>query len=340
MKDDTGPLDDAAIAHVYLDDGSGDAAPIGAAGAADAARTRSITVGSEGQRALVLTMDVITPIVDDPRAFGSIAAANAISDVYAMGGRPELAMTFVGFPTDKLPIEALAEILAGVRDVCARARCAIVGGHTIVDPEPKCGLSVTGSVDASRVWSHKRARAGDALVLTKRIGTGVAGQSIRAGKASPELIARVTAQMIQLNDAACDVGLALGATSCTDVTGFGLLGHLRNIVEASDLTARLRASDVPLIEGVRAFVEEGVVPGGTRRNLKYASPVTSFDDAVPEPLRLLLADAQTSGGLLLCLPASSASEAVRRLEDAGCDGASIIGELVPFTEGAARIAVT
>src|SRR4051812_42982489 len=166
-------------------------------------------------------MDVITPIVDDPRAFGAIAAANAMSDVYAMGGRPELALSFVGFPSDRLPIEVLGEILQGMRDACARARCAIVGGHTIVDPEPKCGLSVTGSVDSQRVWSHRHARAGDALVLSKRIGTGVAGQAIRAGKAGDDLTARVTAQMARLNDSACEVGLALGASSCTDVTGFG-----------------------------------------------------------------------------------------------------------------------
>lgn len=284
-------------------------------------------------------MDVITPIVDDPRAFGAIAAANALSDVYAMGGRPELALTFVGFPTDKLPIEALREILQGVRDTCARARCAVVGGHTIVDPEPKCGLSVTGSVDPARIWSHKNAAPGSALVLTKRIGTGVAGQAIRAGRASADLIERATAQMTRLNDAACGVGLALGATSCTDITGFGLLGHLRHIVEASNLTARLRAAGVPLIEGVRAFADEGAVPGGTKRNLKYAAPVTSFADTVPEPLRFLLADAQTSGGLLLCMPEYSAAEAVRRLLDAGCEGAAIIGALEPHAEGAPHIVV-
>jgi len=284
-------------------------------------------------------MDVITPIVDDPRAFGAIAAANALSDVYAMGGRPELALTFVGFPTDKLPIEALREILRGVRDTCALARCAVVGGHTIVDPEPKCGLSVTGSVDPARVWSHKSAAPGSALVLTKRIGTGVAGQAIRAGRASADLVERATAQMTRLNDAACDVGLALGATSCTDVTGFGLLGHLRHIVEASNLTARLRAADVPLIEGVRAFADEGVLPGGTKRNLAYAAPVTSFAGTVPEPLRFLLADAQTSGGLLLCMPEYSAAEAVRRLLDAGCEGAAIIGALEPHAEGAPHIVV-
>src|SRR5262245_51946633 len=157
--------------------------------------------------ALVLTIDVITPIVDDPRAFGGIAAANSLSDVYAMGGRPELALSFVGFPSDRLPIEVLGEILQGTRDACARARCAIAGGHTVVDPEPKCGLSVTGSVDAARIWSQTSARPGQALVLSKRIGTGVAGQAIRAGKASADLIARATAQMLQLNDAACEVGL-------------------------------------------------------------------------------------------------------------------------------------
>ena len=317
MSDAPGPLDDAAIAHVCSDDG----------------------VPHPGVRALVLTMDVITPIVDDPRAFGSIAAANALSDVYAMGGRPELALSFVGFPSDKLPIEVLAEILQGMRDTCARARCAIVGGHTLVDPEPKCGLSVTGSVDPARVWSHRSARPGDVLVLTKRIGTGIAGQAIRAGKADASLVARVIDQMTRLNDAACEVGLALGATSCTDITGFGLLGHLKHLVEASNVTAHLTAAAVPLIEGVRPFVEEGIVPGGTKRNLRYAAPVTTFTDAVPEPLRLLLADAQTSGGLLLCLPEASAAEALRRLHAAGCEGAAQIGALTAPAESPA-IAVT
>lgn len=290
-------------------------------------------------RSLVLTMDVITPIVDDPRAFGEIAAVNALSDVYAMGGRPEVALSFVGFPTDRLPIEVLREVLQGVRSACARARCAIVGGHTIVDPEPKCGLSVTGSVDPSRLWSHRAARPGSVLVLTKRIGTGVVGQAIRAGRASPDLIARATAQMARLNDAACEVGLALGASSCTDVTGFGLLGHLRHIVEASSLTARIQSAAVPLIEGVRAFADEGLLPGGTRRNLRYAAPVTSFSASVPEPVRLLLADAQTSGGLLLCLPEPSATEAVRRLQDAGCEGTALIGTLEPHPGAAPHILV-
>lgn len=331
MIDIAGPMDDAAVANVSLHE----------PGPFMRAEPRVVMPGHGSERALVLTMDVITPIVDDPRIFGAIAAANALSDVYAMGGRPELALSFVGFPTDKLPLESLREVLQGIRDTCARARCAIVGGHTIVDPEPKCGLSVTGSVAADRVWSHRSATAGSVLVLTKRIGTGVAGQAIRAGRAAPSLIERASAQMARLNDTACEVGLALDASSCTDITGFGLLGHLRNMAEAAGLTARIQAASVPLLEGVLPFAEEGILPGGTRRNLRYALPVTTFASTVAEPLRLLLADAQTSGGLLLCLPERNAGEAVRRLEDGGCDGAAVIGALEPRSpaDGAPHIVV-
>jgi selenide,water dikinase len=265
--------------------------------------------------------------VDDPRAFGGIAAANSMSDVWAMGGRPEVALSFAGVPTDKLPLEVLGEILAGMQEACARAGCAIVGGHTIADAEPKCGLAVVGSVDPARVWSQKSARAGDALILTKPIGTGIAGQAIRAGSAPPELVAAATAQMLALNAAACEAGLASGATSCTDVTGFGLLGHLRHLVEASDLRAVIRAGRVPLLSGVLPLAEAGLVPGGSKRNLAYAAAVTEISPDVAEPLRLMLADAQTSGGLLLCVPGERAEEALGRLRDAGCDRAEIVGEL-------------
>lgn len=278
-------------------------------------------------RSLVLTIDVITPIVDDPRAFGGIAAANAMSDVWAMGGRPEVALSFAGIPTDKLPLEVLGEVLRGLQETCARAGCAIVGGHTLADAEPKCGLAVVGTVDPARVWSQASARAGDALILTKALGTGVIGQAIRAGTAAGELVARATAQMLQLNAAACEAGLAAGATSCTDVTGFGLLGHLRNLVEASDLAAVIHAGQVPLIEGALPLAESGAVPGGTKRNLAYASAVSEFAAGLGEPLRLLLADAQTSGGLLLCVPEARADEAVRRLLDGGCEHAAIVGAL-------------
>lgn len=285
----------------------------------------------------MLTIDVITPIVDDPRAFGGIAAANAISDVYAMGGRPEVALGFVGFPNDKLPLDMLREVLAGLQEVAARAGCAIVGGHTIADSEPKAGLAVVGTVDPAHVWSHRSARVGHVLVLTKALGTGLVGQSLRAGTASPSLVAEATAQMLALNDRARDVGLEASASSGTDVTGFGLLGHLRNLVEASGVTAVLEAARVPLLEGALDLATTGPVPGGSKRNLTYASAVTSFEESIPDAMRLVLADAQTSGGLLLCLPEDRAEWAVRTLHDRGVARAAIIGHLAP---GPAAIRVT
>jgi selenide,water dikinase len=289
-------------------------------------------------RALVLTIDVITPIVDDPRAFGAIAAANALSDVWAMGGRPEVALSFAGFPTDKLPLEVLAEVLAGMNDACARARTAIVGGHTISDSEPKAGLAVVGSVDPGRVWSHRSAREGQALLLTKALGTGIVGQAIRAGSASAALVATATAQMMELNDRACEVGLTVGATSCTDVTGFGLLGHLANILDASGLDADLDAAAIPLLEGVLELAAAGVVPGGSKRNLKRALAMSEVAAGVSEALQILLGDAQTSGGLLLCVPEERAAEAVGRLHDAGCGRAAAIGRL-SRAAGSARMRI-
>ncbi len=287
---------------------------------------------------MVLTVDVVTPIVDDPRDFGGIAACNSLSDVYAMGGRPEVALSFVGFPTDQLPLEVLHEVLAGMQEVCARAGCAIVGGHTISDAEPKAGLSVVGSVDPLRVWSHRSAKEGQALILTKALGTGIAGQAIRAGTASAGLIRAATAQMLQLNDVACAIGLELGATSATDVTGFGLLGHLRNLIEASNLDADLDAARVPLLDDVLALAAAGTIPGGSKRNLAYVSTVVTFVDEVDATWRLLLADAQTSGGLLLCVPESNAARAVQRLRDEGCESAAQIGTL-RAPRGAPRIHV-
>ena len=284
------------------------------------------------KRSLVLTIDVITPIVDDARSFGGIAAANALSDVYAMGGQPEVALSFVGFPNDELPDEVLHQMLAGMHEVCARARCAIVGGHTIADSEPKCGLAVVGSVDPERIWSQRSARAGDVLVLTKALGTGLGGHAVKAGTASAELVAEITAQMLMLNDVACRVGLQHEASACTDVTGFGLLGHLRNLVEASRLGAVVRSADVPAIAGTLDLAATDCVPGGTRRNLAYAADRTRFAPSVSEPMRLLLADAQTSGGLLLCLAPGRADAALAALRAGGCPRAARIGELCAADE--------
>ncbi len=288
-------------------------------------------------RSLVLTMDVVTPIVDDPRTFGAIAACNALSDVYAMGGKPELALSFLGLPSDALGLDVVREILAGVHDVCARARCAIVGGHTMKDSEPKCGLSVVGSVEPDAVWSQRFVRGGDALVLTKAIGTGLVGQSIRKGDADPAWIDAAVSRMTQLNDVACELGRRFGVHAATDVTGFGLLGHLRNVVEASTVAVRLEAASVPILPGALELARAGCVPGGTRRNLAYASAVTRFDDALEEAHRLLLADAQTSGGLLLAIPEDAAEELVRALRGSGIADAAIVGHVT--TSDAPSIAV-
>jgi selenide,water dikinase len=289
------------------------------------------------KRSLLLTMDVITPIVDDPRSFGHIAAANSLSDVYAMGGRPELALSFVGCPTEIVGNEVLREILAGMHDACGAAGCTVVGGHTMKDSEPKCGLAVVGSVDPDEVWSQRGAMPGDVLLLTKPIGTGLVGQSIRAGSASEELVALATAQMMALNDVACDVGRDHGAHACTDVTGFGLLGHLRNLVEAATVEALIDAAAVPTLPGVHALAASGCVPGGSRRNLSYAAHCTEFAASIDEPTQLVLADAQTSGGLLLSLPADRAPDALRAMHERGLSRAAIIGTLAQASSASIRV---
>ena len=279
-------------------------------------------------RSLVLTMDVVTPMVDDAVAFGAIAAANSLSDVYAMGGEPEVALSFLGLPTEVLGNEIVGQVLEGVHRVCKLARCAIVGGHTMKDSEPKCGLAVVGTVDPEGAWSQRLAQPGDALLLTKPIGTGLVGQAYKKDGAVIEALDEAVEQMMALNDVACRVGRRFGTHACTDVTGFGLLGHLRNVVEASGVRARLEAAKVPLLAGVTKLAAEGCVPGGTKRNLAYAAPLLSFAAGIDEAMQLVLADAQTSGGLLLSLPADQAADALRALRDEGVARAAVVGEIV------------
>ncbi len=287
---------------------------------------------------LVMTIDVVTPMVNDPEAFGAIAAANALSDVYAMGGAPKVALGFIGFPTGELGLDVLGEILRGMSNVCREAGCAIVGGHTIVDPEPKAGLSVTGTVAADRAWTHTKAQAGQALVLTKAIGTGVIVQASKNDQAPADVAAGAVLQMRRLNAEARDLGAAADATSATDVTGFGLLGHLRHMMAASGVRAILRSASVPLLPGARELCEAGFVPGGTKKNLRYVEPGTAVAEHVPDVVRLLLADAQTSGGLLLAVPAGAADQLVKRLVDGGALAARI-GEVAPRSGDEAMIDV-
>ncbi len=282
---------------------------------------------------LAFTVDFITPIVDDPETYGAIAAANSISDVYAMGGEPKVALAICGFPEDKIPRDVVRRILQGGRDKAAEAGCAIAGGHTVIDPELKYGLCVVGVVEPEHLLLQTRARVGDRLVLTKPIGTGIAAQAIKQERLDAAAIERAAAVMTTLNRGAKDAALAAGARAATDVTGFGLLGHLHNLALGSKVAARLCAGRVPVFDFVPALVADGVVPAGTRRNLAYVDPHARFDPALEEAERLVLADAQTSGGLLIAVPPDGEQLLLDELERQGAPARARIGEIVAGPPG-------
>jgi selenide,water dikinase len=257
--------------------------------------------------AIVTTVDFFTPIVDDPYDFGRIAATNALSDVYAMGGKPLTALNLVAYSLEQLGEGPLREILRGGADAAAAAGVSIVGGHSIDDAEPKYGLSVTGSVHPARMMRNSTARAGDSLFLSKPVGGGVASTAAKRGVAPQGLVEATTAVMTTLNREASEAALAAGASAATDVTGFGLLGHLHELTLASGVAAELDASAVPAIEGVLDLLRSDSPPvaGGSRRNREWVEPWVDWDEAVPEHLRWLLCDAMTSGGLLVAAPPGS-----------------------------------
>jgi selenide,water dikinase len=263
--------------------------------------------------AIVSTVDFFTPIVDDPYDFGRIAATNALSDVYAMGGRPVTALNLLAFSLDDLGGDVLREILRGGSDAAAAAGVAVVGGHSIDDAEPKYGMAVTGTVHPGRLLRNSTALAGHELWLSKPVGGGVATTAANRGLASPELTARTVEVMTTLNADACAAALAAGASGATDVTGFGLLGHLHELCQASGVAALVDAAAVPAIDGVLELLTgpEPPVAGGTRRNREWVEEWVEWDDAVPEHLRWLLCDAMTSGGLLVAAPAGSPAAGVR-----------------------------
>lgn len=288
-----------------------------------------VRFGADSERGLVLTADVIAPLVDDPEAFGRIAATNSISDVYAMGGRPLYALNLVFFPDDKLPFDVLEAILRGGAATCAEAGVAVVGGHSVRDPELKFGLSVTGEVERSALLSNRTAQAGQRLVLSKALGTGIVGQAIKKRVASPSEVDAAVRSMTTLNRGALEAGRRVGVTSCTDVTGFGLLGHLRNILRGSGLTAALDLATLPALPGAREHAAAGLVPGGSRANLEFvAGSLRGRESLGPdgELALLLAADAQTSGGLLLTVPPGAAARLVAELREQGLPAADI-GEL-------------
>ncbi len=287
--------------------------------------------------ALVQTVDFFTPIVDDPYDYGQIAAANALSDVYAMGGRPVTAMNLLGVPTDRLGPAAIAAILRGGADMARAADCTLIGGHTIRLPEPIYGLSVTGVVHPKKILSNAAARPGDVLILTKPLGTGIATTAIKRGLASAALKRKVVKSMKHLNAAGAVLAGRSLASAATDVTGFGLLGHLGNIVRASGLSATVDASAVPSFSReVERLIDAGCVPGGTRTNMDAAAAFTDFDASVPDSRRTLLADAQTSGGLLLCVAPKRVTAVLKLLKKLGTLEQATIGSL---SRGRARILV-
>lgn len=274
---------------------------------------------TEPGHSLVFTLDVITPIFDDPVGFGRIAAANSLSDVYAMGARPQVALTFAGMPAS-LGLDTLHHVLQGVAEKAKEAGCAIVGGHTIKDTEPKCGLVVLGAVAKDKAWTHTGAKAGQSIVLTKAIGTGVLAQAMKAGEPHEAGIAAAAKSMETLNAEACRLGLAHGATAATDVTGFGLLGHLQHIAGGSQLRVHLHTQDVPLLPGALDCARAGFVPGGSKKNGDYVAQHIEKRDAIDPALYTLLIDAQTSGGLLLCLDHDAAEQVVQAMDDAAIIG--------------------
>jgi selenide,water dikinase len=286
---------------------------------------------------LVFTVDFITPVVDRAEDFGAIAAANSLSDVYAMGGEPQVALAICGFPEDKLPSDVLRRIFQGGRDKAAEAGCAVVGGHTVLDPELKYGLCVIGSLDSNRVLTQTAARAGDRLVLTKPLGFGIAAQAIKQGRLGEADLARVVEEMSALNRGARDAALAAGARAATDVTGFGLLGHLHNLLLSSRVAARIHTSAVPVFDFVRPLAEQGVVPGGCAKNLAYVEAHTRFSASLDETDRRILADPQTSGGLLISVPADAEAQLIAELEARGTAARSVIGDVIAGEPGTIEV---
>jgi len=281
---------------------------------------------------LVQSVDFFTPIVDDPYDWGRVAAANAVSDLYAMGARPVLALNLVGWPRDDLPLDLLVDVLRGGAETAARAGAVVVGGHSIDDPEPKYGMAVTGFVDLDRLVRNSTAPEGAELILTKPLGVGILTTAIKRERATDAQVAAVVETMTRLNDAAAEAMVEAGAEAATDVTGFGLLGHLHEMLAASSVAAEVDAASVPFLEGALELARDGVVPGGTHRNAAFLDPLVDRD--LQEHEWLALSDAQTSGGLLI---ATTNPGALRtELEARGVPSAAI-GRLVEGPPGRIRV---
>jgi cysteine desulfurase NifS/selenium donor protein len=287
-------------------------------------------------QAIVQTVDFIPPVVDDPYSFGAIASANALSDIYAMGGTPLFALSIVAFPDARLPLDVLHQILKGAGDKVAEAGIQIIGGHSVEDTEPKFGLVVTGIIEPGKILKNSGANPGDALVLTKPLGTGIITTAIKRGLADAPAIGLVTREMSRLNRQAAETMERYPVSACTDVSGFGLLGHLKEMVNGAGIQVVIRCDDVPVIPAAWEYASAGMIPGGTRNNLEFAGDLIQWEEGIPELNRIILADAQTSGGLLVALPRVHAAAFTEALKANGNPDAAIIGE---FRKGPVSIHV-
>jgi selenide, water dikinase len=284
--------------------------------------------------ALIQTIDFFTPIVDDPFTFGRIAAANALSDVYAMGGKPLTAMNVICFPVKSMDISILHDILLGGMEILSEAQVTLIGGHSVEDNELKYGLSVSGVIHPDKVVRNRGARPGDKLVLTKALGTGIVSTAIKGGEAPPELAARSIESMTTLNRTASEIMLETpGIHACTDITGFGFLGHACEMIEGSDTGMLINITAVPVFNGVQELVREGYVPGGLYRNKEFRMHMLEFERSCPDISADFLFDPQTSGGLLISIEAAQAEKFLKRLLDAGVRDAAIVGEVVAEPRG-------
>jgi selenide, water dikinase len=280
--------------------------------------------------ALVQTVDFFTPIVDDPYVFGQVAAANSLSDVYAMGGRPITALAIIGFPNDGKDVDLLEQILQGGLAKMQEAACTVIGGHSIGDEEIKFGYAVTGLIDPNRILANSGARAGDALVLSKPLGTGIIGTAIKQRRASSVAESAAVVSMIALNKIAADVALKFRVSGATDVTGFGLLGHARELALASTVSLQIRSADVEFLPEAMDYAREGLIPGGLKRNKDFIGSCVAFNENVSETVRDLLFDPQTSGGLLFSVDGREAEQVVEVLRAQGVP-ARQIGSVIKKT---------
>jgi selenium donor protein len=283
--------------------------------------------------AIVQTVDFFTPIVDDPYHFGVIAAANAFSDIYAMGGRPVFALNIVGFPSNRLPMEILREILKGAQDKAKEAGVSIIGGHTVDDNEPKFGLAVTGLIHPEKILTNANAKPGDVLILTKPLGLGIIATAIKRGMVDKQTIEEAIGIMSTLNRKAADIMSEFKVNACTDITGFGLLGHLKEMVKASGVDAEVYAEKVPVIERAKDFITANVIPGGTLNNLDYVSACVEWPQEISRAIKIILCDAQTSGGLLISIPSNAGAKLEQALRVNNIAAASIVGQITCVGDG-------